>query len=429
MSDAQSAPSPLSHRAMALLKRGPFARYALGEAVSMTGTWMQAMAQGWLMTGLTIKLANPAFMLGMVTFASSLPMLLLTMYGGTVADRYDKRAVLLATQVVQIILTLSIGWLVLTGGVQIWHIIAAAALLGISAAFEMPSASALVPELVDKENISAAIAIDRAIFHGTRLIGPAVAGYLIGKLGLASAFFANALSFLALIVAILTIQPRAKGTAEEERQRASGMKAGIDYVRGDTPTLAMLALMAAGSLCIFPFMAVTMPLYARQELHLGADKTGLLMAVSGIGSLIASVGLLSVPRPHRIAWMIAATVDIGLSMVGLATAHSFAMAALSLATLTVGTALNFGLANITVQERAPGPLRGRVSALAAMSFVGVMPFASLGVPGLADYIGMRTTMVVCAGVYALAAFFVFTGPGRRCSHLPAERTAAVPVKV
>ncbi len=412
---ATAEPSIPARNVPALLRRGPFARYAAGEAVSMTGTWMQQMAQGWVMTSLT----NRALMLGMVSFAGSIPMLALTMYGGTAADRFDKRKILLATQVVQIALALIVGWLIATQQVKIWHIIVAAVLLGISAAFEMPSASALVPELVAKSEIASAVAIDRAIFHGTRLVGPAIAGYLIGRFGTASAFFVNAASFLALMIALLTIAPRQMGSAQEEEERTSGMKAGIDYVRGDRPTLGMLGLMASASLCVFPFMAVMMPLYARDVLALDARHTGLLMAVSGVGSLVAAVGLLSVPRAHRVRWMIVASVDIGIALAALSQSHSFEMAALSLTALAVGTSLNYGLANTTVQERAPGPLRGRVSALAALSFVGVMPFTSMGVTAVADWVGMRTTMLGSAGLYALAATLVFSGPGRHCAELPA----------
>ena len=415
--------SPFNSRTLALLRRGAFARYAAGDSISMVGYWMQAMAQSWVMTGLT----SSAFWLGMVNFAGSLPMLALTMYGGNVADRHDKRRIIIASQVVQIILATAVGWLVMTGRIHIWHVMTAAFLLGISASFEMPATSALVPELVDKENIAAAIAMDRSIFHGTRLIGPALAGWLIGVLGTATAFYANALSFVASIAAILSIEPRARGTDEEEEQRNSGMKAGIDYVRQDKPTLAMLGLMASNALWVFPFLAVMMPLYSRDILHLNSAYTGYLMAVSGIGSLVASVGLLGVPRSQRMTWMIVATFVIGLALVGLSLARDFLQAAGALCLLGVGTSFNFGLANTTVQERAPGPLRGRVSALAMMSFIGVMPFTSLAVTALADRIGIRTAMIVAGAGYAVCSLAIFAGPARRMSDLPPAVTAAVPM--
>ena len=225
------------------------------------------------MAGLTDR----AIMLGLVQFLGSLPMLALSMYGGTFADKYDKRIILIVTNAVQIVLAVVVGWLVMTGRIHIWHILTAAVLLGFSAAFEMPSAAALVPELVDRENIVTAIAVDRSIFHGSRLLGPSLGGWLVARLGLASAFYINAASFLAMIFALGSFAPRAKGTAEEEEQRSTGgMKAGWDYVRQDRPTMAMLGLMASNSLCIFPFMAVMMPLYSPSDtLHLDVRVHGI----------------------------------------------------------------------------------------------------------------------------------------------------------
>ena len=161
-----------SQSVRAVFRNGQFTRYMTGETISMTGTWMQMMAQAWVMTTLTDKAA----MLGMVTFASSIPIVALSLIGGTFADRHDKRAILLVTQVVQIGFAILVGRLVATGQIHIWHILVVAFFLGISTAFEMPSAAALVPELVGKENIAAAIAVDRSVFHGTRLVGPALAG-------------------------------------------------------------------------------------------------------------------------------------------------------------------------------------------------------------------------------------------------------------
>src|SRR6266496_1428437 len=143
-----------------LLRPGSFRRYIIGSAISDTGTWMQVMAQGWVMSTLT----NKAILLGMVNFAAGLPTLALTMIGGSAADRFDKRKILIATQIAQIFLALGLGWLVLAGRIHIWHVIVLAALLGIAIAFEMPAISALVPELVRRDQIATAVAMDRSVF-------------------------------------------------------------------------------------------------------------------------------------------------------------------------------------------------------------------------------------------------------------------------
>ena len=324
--------SPFTRRTAALLARGPFGRYAAGTVVSQTGTWMQSMAQSWVMTGLTTS----DFTLSLVQAFTSLPMLALMMYGGTVADRFDKRKILVLTQVVQMVLAVVVGLLVMTHHIRIWHILAAAFLLGISASFEMPADSALVPELVDKENIANAIAVDRSIFHGTRLVGPAIAGQLIDLLGAASAFFANALSFVALIAALLSIAPRPAGNEEEETQRSSGMMAGVRYVRGDAPTMAMLGIMASNSMFIFPFMAVLVLPYARHDLGLNAGYASLLMTVSGVGSLLASIGMLRVPRPKRVPFMAMSTVAMTCALFAISAASGFWAAALAMTVLSAG---------------------------------------------------------------------------------------------
>lgn len=399
----------------ALLRNGPFSRYITGEAISMTGTWMQVMAQGWVMATLTDK----AVMLGMVNFAAGIPMIILSLLGGTFADRYSKRNILLLTQVAQILCAVTLGSLVATGHIRIWHIIAVAFALGISASFEMPSAAALVPELVSKDLIAAAIGVDRAVFHGTRLVGPALAGYLMARWGFASAFYANALSFVALIVALYTIRPQAAVVAGEEKKRRGGIKEGFAYVRSDKPTLAMIALLAATVVFVFPSFTVMMPLYAKNVLGLGPDKLGLLMGIAAIGGLTGSVGLLGIPRHRRRGTLFIAVVGVALGMISLATAPRFEIAAGSLVVLTLGVSTLGGLTNTIVQERAPDPMRGRVSAIVGMSFFGLMPFAGLVITSVADSVGIRRALLVAGGSYLCVAVSVLLGAGHHIQEQPA----------
>lgn len=388
---------PLPARLRHVLGHGPFARYLTGEAISMTGTWMQVMAQTWVMTSLTTSAA----MLGLVNFASGIPMLLLTMAGGVAADRYNRRNIVILSLLLQILLAILIGWFVAREQIQIWHVIAVAVVLGVAGAFEMPAAAALVPELVPKTFVADAIALDRAIFHGTRLIGPALAGYAIGQWGTAFAFYVNAASFLALIAALLTI--RLPPPSHEHAHADKSFMEGVRYVRSDAPTVSMIALMSATTLFVFPVMVVLLPLYARHVLGLGSEKMGLLMGISSLGSLTGSLGLLAVARHHRGLVMTCAAVAASAALVGLALAQVFAAAAASLVTLSLGVSTLIGLANTIVQERAPGALRGRVSAVAGLSFFGLMPFASLGITSLSDWIGIRPALAVSAALYMVVA--------------------------
>ena len=406
---------PWGRETLALLRAGPFRRYLIGTSISDTGTWMQIMAQGWIMSTLTDK----AIMLGMVNFAAGLPMLFLTMFGGSAADRFDKRRILVWTQVVQIALAIVLGWLIYTGRIQIWHIIVVAGLLGIAFAFEHPALSALVPELVKREEIAAAVALDRAVFHCARLVGPSVGGIIVGAWGAAMAFFSNASTFLALIVALLSLPPRPIGSQEEEEKRASGIRDGFRYVRADKPSLAMVGMIASMTIFIFPTVSVMMPLYSRDVLHFGPDQLGYLMAASGVGSVFGAITLVSIPRPRRLGGMMLSALAVVLSVLALSRVHAFGFAAASLVVISFGLALIFGLSNTIVQERAPSHLRGRVSAVMGLSFFGLMPIAGLGVTSLADAIGMRTALAASAIGYGAAVFFILSRIGDGLDETPA----------
>ena len=406
--------TPFHHKALALLKAGPFRRYIIGSAISDTGTWMQVMAQGWVVSTLT----NKAIVLGMVNFAAGLPTLALTMIGGSAADRYDKRKILIATQIVQIALAIILGWLIMAGRIHIWHVIVLAALLGVAIAFEMPAISALVPELVKRDQIAAAVAMDRSVFHGSRLVGPSLAGLFVGWWGAASAFFANAFSFLALIVALLSLPKRPIGTKEEEEQRRSGIMDGFRYVASERTVLAMIALIALTTVFVFPVISVMLPLYVRNVLLLGPREMGWLMATSGTGAFFGSLGLLSVARERRLKFMSGNVLAVAAGVFFMSRSHSFALTACSMGVLAIALSMNFGLANTIVQEHAPAHLRGRVSAVFGLSFFGLMPIAGLIVTGFSDLVGMRTALAVASIIYGIGAFSILTVAGRHVCDQP-----------
>jgi MFS family permease len=402
-------------KTLGLLRAGPFRRYIIGSLISDSGTWMQMMAQGWVMSTLT----NRAILLGLISFAAGLPTILLTPFGGSAADRLDKRKILIATQIAQIAFALGLGWLVLTNRIQIWHVIIFAGLLGISIAFEMPAISALVPELVKRDEIAAAVALDRSVFHGSRLIGPSLAGLFVGWWGAASAFFTNAVSFLALIAALISLPKRPIGTAEEEAQRRSGFAEGFRYVRSNRIIMSMIMLIALNTIFVFPAISPAMlPLYVRNELQLGPQSLGWLMAVSGTGAFLGAVGLLTVARDRRLKFMSSNVLAVAAGVFFMSRSHSFWLTACAMGILAIALSMNFGLANTIVQEHAPAALRGRVSAVFGMSFFGLMPIAGLVVPGFSDLVGMRTALAVASVVYGVAAFCVLSLAGRHVCDRP-----------
>ena len=399
-----------------LLRGGPFSRYMLGEGISMIGTWMQMSAQYWLVTTLTPK----ATALGGLVLVGGVPTLLLTMLGGTVADRFDKRRILFISLAVQISLALLVGWLTHDGLIRLWHLYVVTALLGVVSAFEVPTVSAFVPELVGKDDLAKALAIDRSVFHFTRMIGPALGGYLVAKLGVSIAYYLNAVTFLALIAAIISIPARARGDAKEEEERQGPMRAGFDFVRRDPPTRAMIQLMGSAAVFVSPFFIVTLPVYAVHELHLDAQRLGDLMAFSGVGSLTGALALLTIHKGKRARFLKLGAAVATLGLAGLASAPSFGWTALSIVLMTFGLSSGFGTANIVIQERAPDAIRGRVSGVASLAFFGVLPFAGLGMSALSDGIGLRQTMFLGTAGFALTAFFLLAGRKQLASAPPSE---------
>jgi MFS family permease len=211
---------------------------------------------------------------------------------------------------------------------------------------------------------------------------------------------------------------RSKGTAEEEEQRRSGIAEGFRYVRSDRIILAMIALIACTTIFVFPAISVMLPLYVRNVLLLGPKQMGWLMAISGTGSLAGSLGLLSIARDNRPKFMTANVIIVAVAILCMSLSHSFLLTACSMGGLAIALSMNFGLANTIVQERAPAPLRGRVSAVFGMSFFGLMPIAGLLITGLSDLIGMRTALAVSAIIFGVAGSAVLTIAGRHVCDRP-----------
>jgi MFS family permease len=353
-------------------------------------------------------------------------MLALTLIGGRFADRYDKRAILFAALAVQLLSAVAIGWLVYSKQIEIWHIFVAAGMVGLATAFEVPAVSALVPQLVPKEDMAGAIAIDRSNFHATRLIGPTLFGLLVARFDVSSAYFMNAASFLALGLALLTIRMQRTVPGDELTPSSQGIGEGLAYVRSDEPTRIMIGMMSSLTMFVSPFVIISMPFYAHYVLNLEARDMGYLMAISGVGSLGGSLVLLSIPHGRRSLALKGAGLAIFLALCGMASAHSFTAAAASLILLTSGLSITFGTANIVIQERAPDEMRGRVSSIAALSYFGVVVFSGVLITKAITYFGMRPTLVGGAVGYALAAAFLLWGRERLAG---APRKSETPVEV
>src|SRR5438874_9070227 len=273
--------------AVSVLGERDFRVIWIGSAISLVGTWMQVIAQGLVV----LQLWNSAFALGAVNFANATPTLCVMLFGGVLADRSDKRMILIVAQAVMAALAAIVGVLVLTGAVQFWMLIVVTAVLGVAIGYDMPAYQAFLPELVPPEKIGQVVALNSSTFHGSRMVGPAIAGAIIAALGFSAAYFLNAASFLAVIVSLLIIKHRHGVRSVDAAPHPSaieGLKEGLRHARGRRNIQVMLMLTALNTTFIFPSMAVLMPLYAKDVLHSGPGVLGLLFASSGLGSMFGA---------------------------------------------------------------------------------------------------------------------------------------------
>jgi MFS family permease len=389
-------------QSMKVLRGGVFARFMTAEFISMIGAWMQTQAQQFIVE----EQAKTSMDQALISFALMIVIPIFGPWGGSLADRTDRRRILIVVIGIQAALAAGVGALLHAQLLQLWQLTVVAVILGITHAFESPAYSSLIPTLVPREKLGAAVALDRSVFHAARIIGPALAGIMVGYFGTASAFYANALSFIGPLIILATLPPRLPDTPEEARARRTGFVEGWKYVRRDAPTFRMVMIMAGNALFCTPFVMVLLTFYARRTLGLDAAAVGWLMSLTGIGALIASFGLLAIPARKRPLCLRLGAGCTVFSMLLLAIARDFAAAAIGFGLLTLGLNFIFGIGNQVIQERAPDVLRGRVSAVASLSFVAVIPFSGLLAAFLDGWIGMRAALTVCAIGYAIFAAII-----------------------
>ena len=387
--------------ALLVLRNRNFRVYWLGQTVSLVGTWMQQMAQGWVVTRLTTQ----ASALGILMVVGSLPIVLLGLAGGQLADRYNKRNILIATQLGLMLLALVFALLAFTGVLVVWHVFVLAALLGVVTAFDLPAAQAFAPDLVEPRLIGRAVAMMQAIFHGSRLIGPALAGFLIERTGEGSAFLANGVSFLAVIGSLLLIPSAYRGTEKAARRNGS-LLAGVHYVHSDAITRGLMLLMLWVLMLSFPFIIVLMVYYAKHVILTDARGMGAMMSGSGLGAMTGAMVLVfaSAGSWRRRLWV--GVTAVTAALLGLSQNHLLLPAIALTTLLSLGTSLCMGTINQAVQQRVPDELRGRVMALFAIAFTSVLPLSGFLLALLSDAVGLQRVMLACGPLFALLAALV-----------------------
>lgn len=395
-------------RQMQVLYNRNYRLYWLGQLISLTGTWMQAVAQGWVVLVLTGSVAA----LGVVNFAVSLPTLFLTLTGGVIADRWDRRWLLIATQAGLMFCALLMALLLATDALTFEVLLAVSVLIGVITAFDLPTQQALVPELVAPDEIPQAVAMNQVIFNGSRLLGPAVAGAMATRFSLASLYLGNGLSFLAVIASLLAIRVpggRLRGGARGSMLHA--LREGLGYVHRSRLLRALFAVVGLSVLLLFPAVAVLPPAYVRDVLHHGLEVNGLLMAISGGASLLGAFIMLWIPARRRGQVMLAAICAGATALAMLALTRSLWVAGAATGLSSLGFSLFMGLNATIVQQMVPGALRGRVMSVSSLMFHGVFPFAALAMSVLVARLGFTPVYLAAAGIYVLLATALLLSSG------------------
>jgi len=378
-----------------------------GQLVSLIGTWMQSVAQSWLV----LQLTGDPFLLGLVAAVQFLPVLVLGLFGGLIADVLPKRRTLIGTQAIQMVLAFVLFGLAATGIVEVWHIIVLAALLGVTNAVDMPTRQAFAVEMVGREDVANAVALNSATFNAARILGPAIAGLTIGAFDISIAFLLNGLSFLAVIVAYAVMRddelhsPPRILRPRTVREVRTTLGEGLRYVWA-TP-LVLLATAVVGFAATFGMnFNVIIPALARDVLRTDAAGFGFLMAASGIGSLVAALSI-AFSRRSRPELMVAGAALLGIAEVVLAVSGSFGLSLALMFLVGLGAIAMAATANTTIQLTVPDQLRGRTMSVYTTVFAGSTPFGGLLMGWIASRFGVDVSIAVggiACTVVAGAAF-------------------------
>lgn len=384
--------------------------YASGQIVSLTGTWMQTTAQDWLVLGLS---HNSGTALGVVTALQFTPILLLSLWAGALADRFDKQKVLIATQAVSMLLALGMGLLVVTGTAALWHVYVFALLLGTVNAFDTPNRQAFVSELVGPDRLPNAVALNSATFNSARLLGPAVGGLLIAAVGVGPAFLVNGASYLAVLIGLFAMRPGELLRNSQVVADGHGrVREGLRFVRGRPDLMLVISMMLVLGTLGLNFN-LTLPLLAKVEFKVGAALFGLLSAAFAAGALVGALsGARRTTRPSATRVLICAAA-FGLLECAVAFAPGFAFAAVLLVPTGAFFIAHNNAANARVQLGTPPHLRGRVMSLYMLVFLGGTPVGSLIIGPISQRYGPRAGLLLGGVAVVLAAGTLAIARARR----------------
>lgn len=380
-----------SSNMLSALRHRNYRLFFAGQGLSLIGTWLQQVAMSWLV----YRMTGSAMLLGVIGFTSQIPSLVLSPIAGVLADRMNRRRILIFTQLLSMAQAFTLAVLVLAGSVAVWHIVVLSIVLGIVNAMDMPVRHSFTVEMVeDRSDLGNAIALNSSIFNGARLIGPSLAGILIATVGEGLCFLINGVSYLAVIAALLAMKLRPGTQVKSDGSIVEDLREGFAYAWRNGPIRAVLLLVVLVSLVGMPY-TVLLPVFAGRILHGGAHTYGFLMTASGVGAFTAAVYLASLRETGRLCRIISyaiTTFSIGMAL--FAVSRSIWLSIPFLFVTGFGVITQLAASNTILQTVVEEDKRGRIMSLYTMALMGMMPLGSLLAGALADRVGVTSTLLM-----------------------------------
>jgi MFS family permease len=391
-------------RAVRALRNRNFRLFWTGNFLSNIGTWMQNVAQGWLVLTLT----NSSFWLGVVGFAGSIPFLIFTLFGGVVADRVNKRRLLLVTQTVMMVLAFVLATLTYFKVINVWGVAAIAFANGVALAMNAPSYQALVPKLVPREDLTNAIALNSAQFNMSRILGPTLGSYAMLLLGIAGNFYLNAVSFVAVLWALVRIEYPEETPARQESVLRS-LRGGFVYLNSEPEMRVLMAMTAVVSFLAMPFITF-IPYFAKIQLNAGEAGLGWLLACSGSGSVLGAVTIAVLGHIRRTGKVVTlAGVVFFTAITAFSESHRFALSEVLAFFEGFSGMLMISCFNVSLQHLSGDRMRGRIMSIYATSFLGLPPLGALMAGELSRYMATGHVLALMASTATLMFVAVFSG--------------------
>ena len=376
------------------LKHRNYRLFFFGQIISLSGAWMQSVAQSWLVYRVTGSVA----LLGLIGFAGQFPIFLLAAFGGAVADRYDRRVILICTQTSAMATAAMLAFLTLSGLIEVWHLFVLATVSGVVNAFDIPARQSFVMDMVGRDDLLNAVALNSSVFNGARIIGPAIAGILVAAVGESWCFFGNAVSYVAVIAGLYVMQITPKINPVKKGSAIEKIKEGFVFVARTKPIRSLMLLLGLVSLMGMPY-AVLMPIFADEILHGGVRGLGILIGASGLGALAAALTLAAKKNLKGLGrWVAVSSGVFGGFLILFSLSQTFWLSAFLLVPIGFSMMLQMASSNTLVQAMVPDELRGRVMAVYSMMFMGMAPIGALLAGSVANYLGAPNTVALGGAV-------------------------------